>query len=380
MRSVKIRILLEAVEDLELARNPEADPEKLQDLYHKVLGHRKAPAYTDSDQEEVTQELTKNPNITPNMWTKLLSHHPKEALENPALDLWKLENPDFIKSHGIQADYLNAILHTGKVERYSSDYFKELMAMDHVGRLKQDIEVIDPSIHPDAHKLLHTLAQHSDSGIRNAVAQNTETHPNTLALLSGDPHPEIRKQVAYHNYTPKDIASNLIKDPEYEVKSAVAYRSDVSNLDNIQDFIDDPIMRRKLANNMNASPELLRKIYNTNDPYHHIELLHNRNLPPDVAIALSKSPITAVQRHLVYHKNVPPEALHNLVGSDSSDVINGIATNNNTHPNTLELLGKHSDPLVRLYVAQHKNTPIDTKIKLTDDPDFKVSRAAEKNL
>ena len=91
-----------------------------------------------------------------------------------------------------------------------------------------------------------------------------------------------------------------------------------------------------------------------------------------LATGLAKNPIT--------HK----EALHILSHYPHPSVRYEVASNKNTHQDTLHKLSDHTDSLntwkVRYRVAIHKNTHKDTLHKLSDDPSEYVRLAAQQRL
>jgi hypothetical protein len=157
---------------LQRAKDPAASPEELQKLStHKDVHVRRAVA--------------ENPNTPPTTLSLLGAEFPREFLENSALPLVLLENPNLF----------------------------EQIPRDTIERLLNKREL--PS------KLLEDFAKNEDYHVRARVARHPSTPPSSLAELAKSRSHHILRDLAENPNTPTESLSELAEYPDHLLQNRV---------------------------------------------------------------------------------------------------------------------------------------------------------------
>lgn len=136
---------------------------------------------------EILKAIAKNPNTSPSTLLDLAGKYLEEIGENPALELIFLENPSFI------ADIF--------YQHYSDRSYEE-----------------ERTVTPFPEWFVSKAFKHSDSKIREYIAENTFTPIFYLEKLAKDKNELVRIQVAANRKTLSKTLAKLSLDPHSKVK------------------------------------------------------------------------------------------------------------------------------------------------------------------
>ena len=229
---------------------------------------------------------------------------------------------------------------------------------------------------------LDSLAHTGNKTIREAVAGNPSTSPETLSyLFSSSKEVESNQKYIYFLY--KTIAANPKTPPDV--------------LDSIStDAIDHRDVCSLVAGNPGTSQETLRRLSKFKGSIQ-IAVSGNTNTPPDVLVELAKVGYHAVTDKALSNTSFPSKELEELSNSDNpvilygvvnnpklsshairsiysrdigGDVFSAMSGNTNTPPDVLDALSKDGEFVVN--VAGNPSTPAETLIRLNDDMSLDV--------
>ena len=190
----------------------------------------------------------------------------------------------------------------------------------------------------DADKLVSELVDPTsilDAGALVRLARDPRTPAQMLRTLANHHDPNIRYLVANNDTTPPEALAALSDTIEPTILSA-------------------------LARNDSTPPEVLLRLVASGDAALRASLAHHRSLPPEGfdLLAADKSYDTGL--FLASNPMAPPELLHRL----STRYGYQVSRNPSTPPEVLATLAASDDPRIRLMVAQHPATSVDTMLHL----------------
>ena len=101
-----------------------------------------------------------------------------------------------------------------------------------------------------------------------------------------------------------------------------------------------------------------------------------------VVIALENDRAAVVRVAVASHRPLHDElaAVSAVRRESRNEVLQGLAQNPSIHPSALAILGKSGDVVIRVLVACHPGTPVDTIQVLTSDSNAEVAAAAREEL
>lgn len=273
-----VKNLLEDISEEEEASNPATNPNRLFQLIHHPS-------------EKIHKLIAQNPNTPPLGLRILMPNYPDAVMENPALPLFQLEDPQ-----------LKQI-----IPQEEEDY---------QGAYPETYNMAAKTSHP---LLLNLLADHHDEGVQSTVAQNMATPTHVLSKLAQSPHYETRMIVARHKNTDPRVVKNMLNDEEDRVRSTAA-----TNVKNLTDEEWNGILNHE------------------EDPYLSTQLIFNHNTPSHILHKVAQQPdsIMIGHDHFVKHPNVHSDTLDLLARQNNPYLQELIAKHPKTKQKTLDYLSK----------------------------------------
>lgn len=259
-------IYLKENEDLEsLAENPETPQEKLDEIYKNIFSNRDNIDYRNFN--TVLSNLAKNPNTSIDTLGKVFNYDPKyenNVLDNPAIDLFQLENPNFIKEF---------------LEKYSNSGYPIKSRFPH------------KYYHPH---IINYLARYGvTDNIREAALSHPALNTEILKNLYNDPNTtDFQKELIVKNENfplPKQIPKS------FRERIGLAHRKDITQ-------------------------DLLKQLHNDDDHVIQQVALSNVNTTPDALDAASKHPHAGIKQVVVSHPNTSKKTLIQLSKNKNSDI------------------------------------------------------------
>ena len=281
--------------------------------------------------KEVKKKIALHPNTSPKTLIELFPNCPEQVLNNPALDLILLENPDFLEQLCKSYDYIYSLakLPTFFVEwavNHPQQSIRSLIADNHyipiddLQKLAHDvgykvrISVASNvcisnrnfewrygesatnrtvNLHPDAAlKIICQLAQDKYFNVRYVVANNTGTPSYIIEQLSFDPHPSVRNAVARNSKVSEEVLRRLVKDKDPTVVEAVARNLSIPHdLMEICAASKNKKIRYSVAENPKATKSILIKLASDVDTIVRQEVANNSNTPPEIIEQLAREGI-----------------------------------------------------------------------------------------
>jgi len=200
------------------------------------------------------------------------------------------------------------------------------------------------------------------------AAQQSNSSPDVLALLSKDEEPEVRAHVAQNPSTPLELLMALSKDEDKKIRTSVAQNpSTPLELLMVLSQDENGYVRVQLAASPNAPPEILMALSQDEEYIVREYVAENPNTPPEILMALSKDKNPDVRGYVARNPNTPPEALVALSNEKEGSVRGNVAKNPNTPPEILMVLSKDQEAYVRGYVAKNPKTRPEILMALSKD-------------
>ena len=278
--------------EIEEAKNPKTPAARLLEL---------ASLY----QEEVSRALTQNPNTPRALLYQLGEEFPDEFLQNPLLQLWSLESPEFLREVPVET------LRELSRQEEAPEWLLVAISLLPEDPLKELVQESAPE------RLLRLCAEHPGEMVKIFVAIHT-SDPNILTRLTEDPSPYVRKHVARNEQTPSEALEKLALDASPKVRDSVA-----SN---------------------NSTPAAL---------------LHR----------LVQDPVQKVRECSVWNQNITVESLLLLSEGEPLLFQRGLLRKEKVLPGLLEECAAHEDRRLRRLTAEHPSTPVSLLEKLASDSD-----------
>lgn len=217
----KLKFLLESIQELEQARNPQTSSELLDEL-------------ADHKDQEVQRAVASNPNTPFKTLISKYGQFPKEVSENPYITMEKE-----ISMAGEPSVNINDVDSGTIVENFWPD--------------EENKKYIDPG-------LLHMFSFHKDPSVKKFIARHPNTQVDTLeALLHDSGLDEYDKHL-------------IARNPNATTKQ----------LDKIAEKATNPTAVYHIANNPKTSKETLENLYQKNKE--NLNIIKKRKFHPDVEL------------------------------------------------------------------------------------------------
>ena len=254
---------------------------------------------------------------------------------------------------------------------------------------------------PDA---LARLAGDPDIVVRQSVAKNNATPPETLALLAEgrSPYSDVRRSVANNNATPPDILTRLAEDPDPGIRRGVAGNR-VTPPETVWRLASDADERVRWVANLyegrprttraeeskklqalvalkdNTPPETFARLAEDPDITVRHSVAWNNATPSDTLARLAEDKDEFVRAFVAGNNAAPPDILARLAADPEFDDRRSVANNNAPPPEALARLAEDTDDRMRLHVAGNEATPPETLARLAEDPNYAVRLAVQFN-
>lgn len=218
---------------------------------------------------------------------------------------------------------------------------------------------------------------------RSMLALDTSS-VELLEIYAHDPSASVKESVSRNPHATPDILRDLLDGwVNSNTCLNIVRRDDVPTdvLDKIPDVCQDEDVLTMLAQNPNASDEVILKIFDiameqTVDSEDYIEFLWRiaglQRLPASTLSHLADSDNWRVREAVAHNPNMSPEVLAQLASDEDTNVRIDVARNRNTSVDTLRVLANDEEALVRWGVAANRNTPSDVLAQLAEDEDYDV--------
>ena len=187
--------------------------------------------------------------------------------------------------------------------------------------------------------------------------------------------------------TGPDILEKLSSHNDLEIRCAVAWNNNTSfnSLHNLAKDITEEV-RFCVASNSSANLDTLvslsldeSEFVKEQAKFKIYELARNPNTSPETLAMLAKDIEWVVRASVAKNPNASPETLAMLAKDIEWGVRASVAENPNTSPDLLRILSKDEDGLVRISVAGNPNTSPETLAMLAKDLEWGVRASVAKN-
>ena len=166
---------------------------------------------------------------------------------------------------------------------------------------------------------LHRIATEDDQipRLKEAVALNRQSSPQTLKVLAADSDADVRTFVAMHPRTPVTTLDELSRDSNYHVRQAAATNPFVSDLSLARLTLDRaPGPRFEVANHLYASSEQLEHLARDTNYVVRAGVAANAKTGWDVLKRLSDDSERSVREAVAGNPNVDAATLEALANDD----------------------------------------------------------------
>lgn len=181
-------------DELEQAKNPEADKEQLQLL-------------SKDSRKAVRRAVAQNPSAPISTLFSLSVEFPREFWENAVLPLLLLENPDLVGQ--IPAEASAVLLQRSDLPAF---FVERTNTQSRHIALRHEL----------APEVLRVLARDQDPYLRAKVAEQRNTPPEVIASLARDESTIVRRGVAANPSTASEVLATLTEEPDAETLRLLA--------------------------------------------------------------------------------------------------------------------------------------------------------------
>ncbi|MGB8698959.1 MAG: hypothetical protein WCD18_06045 [Thermosynechococcaceae cyanobacterium] len=352
-----------------------------------------------SDHRHEVRHLVAEHPSTPSAALRQLSHDPERTIRLLVACHAKLP-PDTLEqlAQRLVTEYLEWLKFSSAHDGSWGETFLEILkhphitarTLEHLTHLtdakKSKAYEVDRTIegitkHPKASaQALETLAKYYQSMPFVLEAhKGMSEHPNMPAagleiliqsLLSLN-HPNSLEAVFYHLLhpnVPQQRLEALATHPCVPICAAVA-KNPSTPLQVLQRLAThtEPDIRRAVTENLNAPSELLQKSSVDPNPSIRKGVAKNPNTSRTILKQLANDTQTIVRFNLAKNPSIPIHILKRFVSDPVIDVRGGVLINPKTPPLLLEYLTDETAPQMRVMVAQHPNTSVESILKLSRD-------------
>jgi HAD superfamily hydrolase (TIGR01549 family) len=273
-------------------------------------------------QDVSTQKMVaSNPNTPKEILLSLLPLYPDEVLQNPALTLFHLEDPDFLC--GAQSDSLRTLAAREELPDWLLNSLFSALLKNHWQ------ERVKIAAHErTSQKILWLLASDQDEKVRWFVAQNKSAPAALLRHLANDPQVTTREYVAKHTSAPVDVLALLSNDSNSSVLSAVASNpNSTKEILQTVSFSETPTILSDVARSARATEEILSRLSRHPDVRVRESVALNPNTSPVTIETLSWDVEPRVRIAVIGNKNTSPELVYRLSMSKRSEAPRAISSN-----------------------------------------------------
>ncbi len=224
------------------------------------------------------------------------------------------------------------------------------------------IEIQKEWIAQFSERTLLFLAKYGTIENRKTIASYLKTPISILRFLAeigSEENTEVRRIIAFNPNLPQDILQTLAYDNYYSVRVVAAKHPNLSEESILRKLSKDENadVRGSVALNPNVSKDILKSLAVETTSCQFVDK------------AGKFSPKESIRSLVAKHQNTPKNTLE-LLARDSDFVVRmNVAGNPNTPSAMLEALAKDSYPSVREMCAGNPNTPISTLTLLAEDSD-----------
>lgn len=355
-----------------------------------------------ADWPNVAMALLSNPNLTKSQAERVIHAHQQKTANKPLPNQKNHKHFDGDWDQRPPLEILHEAIITNR--NFNNDHYETYKGtglVNHLftrplNRLPQEeawhpVWIAEAPYAPP--EKLAELAENPSSLIRSKLASHPRTPPETLAMFYNQPGNTLSAELAIagNPNTPEHVHKQMIASAHPAVHKTLAENPAITPGVQMQlaEFNDTSISLR-LAQNPGLAPIVQDKLVEEADRLVHWTLLENSNSnrvsDRNLAVLQAKGDptIREVAREYQAPTSTPAtreDALTNLVaeliGSSRPIMLELItATCNNTPPMLLTHLAGSFNPLTRLAVAIHPNTPEEVQELLQVDPDLRVSNAS----
>jgi hypothetical protein len=290
--------------------------------------------------------IAKNPNTPSSLLIDLFKYFPVEILNNSALGLILLENPNFLS----EAYETNP----EKYHIFGMDGTPLFFIEWGVNHFEKGTR--ESAVHSiKSHELLEKFSKHHNHLVRACVAENLRTPSHVLEILALDENDKVRQKAASNYNTPVDILLKLSQDVNHDIRCGVARNHKTPG-----DILDLLLL--------NQSDDIKQIV--AGNP--------NVNIPTFEKLAQDKS--KSVLSQIALNRKTPHYILKNLASHNDENILRMLAINSNTPCDVLEKLALHDVEYIRKLVAENQNASIQTLQKLATDKCKYVRREAMLNI
>ncbi|MBD2577946.1 HEAT repeat domain-containing protein [Oscillatoria sp. FACHB-1406] len=327
-----------------------------------------------SEDRLTRQNVTQNPNTSPEVLCKLGAEFPDDFLDNPVFPLLPLENPNWVEM--LPEDTVQAFLSHHRAQQVWLEGCRNHPDLYELF-FRWNLEIHDFPTH-----WLEEFSRSIDEDVREGVAKNPKTPVSCLKQLSQDTSDRVRHGVANHPKTPVSLLKQLLRDTSEAV-------------------------RRVVANHPNTPPEVLYKLGAEfpdeflDNPVFPLLSLENPDwvamLREDIALTFLYHPRAQqamlesfrnythqywlfVRWQLQVDDDFPTHWLEEFSRSIDEDVREGVAKNPKTPVSLLKQLSQDTSDRVRGSVARNPQTPVSLLEQLSQDTSDRVRKAVAENL
>jgi hypothetical protein len=170
-----------------------------------------------------------------------------------------------------------------------------------------------------------------DTKVRQLLAENNSTPPETLVALAQDQDETVRRRVAWNKATPSEILTVLSQDQDAEVRRRVAWNEATpSEILTVLSQDQDAEVRRNVARNKATPSKVLADFAKDQDTKVRQLLAESSSTPPETLVALAQDRDAAVRRRVAWNKATPSETLTSLIEDEDGNVRLQVAMNSST--------------------------------------------------
>ena len=309
-------------------------------------------ALAKSEDPAVVERVGLNPNTPFEVLHKIWCTHPKTFTENPAVALFQLEDPGFLKRVPFSA--LRALVAVPSIDaallHYAAQWFAKSLAAQIAANPSAAAETLELLL-SDASEVALVL-----------IAKHPNTSPETLLRLLGDGAPKVRLQA---------LASPTLPSPFAERREALA-----------------PILTRALPASKRHSLELLcllarcgswlrcwvaeqpntpaallvAMLFSGGDPLC-IKVVHQESLDPAQLAPIQRLPehrtLRSLEELIAKHPSAPPALMTRLAAQAAWPLKAAITQNPNLPAELFEALSQDQEQRVLLALAAHPRLPLE---------------------
>ncbi len=243
---------------------------------------------------------------------------------------------------------------------------------------------------------LTQLSESKDEDVREAVASNTNCPTSVMEKLAQDEEYSVRRGVVRNPNCPTSVLEKLASDEDTTVRESVAENSNCSNeiLEILKDDENHLVVQYALHNLFERNPKFVEEVFKTGNK-DQLTAIANYNGTPENLLKdlLMREDVKVIntKRKAIANKNLSDNSLKELYEKFSKDddiedwekeeILVGLASNASLLSEEIFLeLSSHASYEVKEGVTFNPNTPLNILVKLLDDEERIVMKAAVEAL